>query len=1125
MDSVPAPQAPVGSTRRHGLPRLSLTTPWLSRTGLACLMILVASFGAAIAYWIAHNEQDSARLHRELTLGQMLELSIRQETVGDVGYRALLEERQRNHDIQALSFMDAAKRLRAADPLQAREYDYRAQQELLQWYFVASLLVSLASVDTGPGMSARLDDEINARLMRQGFYKGPTSLDERPAGTSPAAPTSTPAPTLPPSPTSATAPAAKPAAETGSTPTLDHQDAETTYEGIVEHARLPTWQRVYREIHGLHDHVPLLALSVVFFVGGLVCMTISDLIYTRPVWSNLILALGALSTLGALASAFIWDFSVWAPMFVVALGGMLVGLAFWILGVFRFQLLQPSAETHEVEPKQVPFAHLVLHHGHTLRERMDVMLIAVTVLLSSVVGYWYASAQVQADLASDRAFESELRLNNLSGERWVSGTATRLTPALALLSQRLRCELASQQLVLLPQGASAEARDSADRTRAADCKELDTDHAAELGKLLDTVHFDTAAAPGSALVTGSRYSGGANPAQLFALADGYIAQAEVWEGRSAVYLLGLTVFAIALYLLGQSLGMDTDMPSLVLAASGVTFAVGTFAYVARVHWKPVDQPVHIAQGPCKATGDAVEVAAAFYGQARALYDSADTGDAYRQAAEAFGCALTVRPDFARAQYERSFADTYIGQNDVGSSYYNFPTKDRMPEIYASLEKTAEVLDHGGWTPTPRMLNSRGFNAELLAFTSADVSLVGKAIESFKASISGAGFLGADGKPDKKKTEQLKPSDRDLYAMIYTNLGLGYLANDDAAHAVEAYGIALEHFALAKNPPLVASSLSDLNTLDGYCHQLSHDAERCKRTYARIVDVRRMLLLGRAGPIKPVPTTLTVTDFDTWVRPARVGWRARIHNFDPKRDSLHVVWSEFSGDWNVWRVVQPLFEAVDPAKISAQGLSESSTFYSADTASCLPPGRYRAEVFLNGTALVGGRELEVGKYEDYRSRETNFALCKPEGWSESSFRQNGEGRHLIRAFTNASGSATAYLFTFFAPREEFHPIEYDSKAWLLLKRWAQNMPNDERFSAAFNKFHGCAEPVPQGTVLHREWVDGTGMAFVAFVLGNSAQNDEACNVLESIGNYYGRDQRSLEDVFKARPAAPASGGSH
>ena len=87
-----------------------------------------------------------------------------------------------------------------------------------------------------------------------------------------------------------------------------------------------------------------------------------------------------------------------------------------------------------------------------------------------------------------------------------------------------------------------------------------------------------------------------------------------------------------------------------------------------------------------------------------------------------------------------------------------------------------------------------------------------------------------------------------------------------------------------------------------------------------------------------------------MRASRVGWSADLSNFDASRDSLSVVWSAYSSDWKVWRVVQPLFKTVDPKSLPSSGGIQRVTVYDNSPSYCLPAGTYRAEFFVNGARV-------------------------------------------------------------------------------------------------------------------------------------------------------------------------------
>src|SRR6185295_3660608 len=112
-----------------------------------------------------------------------------------------------------------------------------------------------------------------------------------------------------------------------------------------------------------------------------------------------------------------------------------------------------------------------------------------------------------------------------------------------------------------------------------------------------------------------------------------------------------------------------------------------------------------------------------YGDARAQLDAATTSQDYERAADLFTCALNVRPDFIRALFDRSRADSLINRDDADSTYSNFPTFARIAEIAASQAQTNKAMREVGWTPTPRFLNGQGFNALLAGFAAPSMATV------------------------------------------------------------------------------------------------------------------------------------------------------------------------------------------------------------------------------------------------------------------------------------------------------------------------------------------------------------------------------------------------------------------
>ncbi len=1081
---VPQPAQASPSAHKRSI---DLRRQLVSRTVLAFLMIVVAALGAAVAYWIARAEQGSARLHRQLTHGQMIEISLRQGIASDWGFRSGLEERQRANRTRAAGLRDTADRIRAEDPDQAGQLDIAAQQELVMSRLTGTLLTAFRGWGTGKDTKSSLDAIVTAELARLGLVasRPPTPA---PVAATPATPTTPTTTTSPPDPLS--------------------------YESAVARSQLPVWRELAGRIHALHHHVPLLALGVVLFVAALVCLTVADLTIARPFASNLSLIGGMLLSLGALGAVLVWDSSVAWPLLVVSGACVLVGLAFWKAGLFSLAAEGETPHPPELEPRQFLGGHLVLRHAHGWRERTVVMVIAVTVLLSSVVGFWYAQAQTGANEATHSAFASEVALNTLNGERWVLASVGGITPTLELFAARLRCAFATQRLGAVPFGPLTVAQRMLERDRDRECEALETEKFKNAALLVsERFDFDSGDQPAPTLMADLHDRGAVNPWHLYALADGYIGLAERWESKAAFFILGLTLFAIALYLLGQSVGMGTGTPALVLAVCGCGLALATFGFAMYVHGQPALATPVLSEA-CKATGTPVEAAAHFYGQGRAMLDASSTGAGYQKAADLLGCAVEARPDFARAQYDRSRALASITENEVDSTYTSFPTRAALGSITESLAQMHQSLAASGWVVTPRMLNSRGFDQVLTALTSGNRPLMAEAIAAFRRAIVDGGLAGPDSTLNPERVKTASEADLSLYRMLFTNLALAHLAEGQLTEARSAYTTAIADLRVTEDRELLASTLSDLNILEGTCagFRKADNPKACETIAPAIADTRRMLLIGRAG-MAAGSTPARVSGIAVWARPSRVGWSARVDGFDARKDSLAVVWSAYSKDWGVWRVVQPLFKEVDTRSLQTSNRAQATLLYDSSPSYCLPGGTYRAEFYLNGVRVgdEASSVVEVPRYSNYRSREMDVALCHPADWTLSGFRQNAEGRHLVRAFTTPAGKSAAYLFTFFAPRsraEADTKLDHIVRAWNLLKRSTQTAPSDEQFGNALRQFRGCQEAIPGGTVLHRAWVDPDGMVHVAFVMGDFAPNGQACSVLESIGNYYDRRPAQL-----------------
>jgi len=145
---------------------------------------------------------------------------------------------------------------------------------------------------------------------------------------------------------------------------------------------------------------------------------------------------------------------------------------------------------------------------------------------------------------------------------------------------------------------------------------------------------------------------------------------------------------------------------------------------------------------------------------------------------------------------------------------------------------------------------------------------------------------------------------------------------------------------------------------------------------------------------PKNSKATINDFKVPITPHALTWRARPQGFDEKRDRLTIAvfrddTPEDADDGTAWRVrraLPDLFSVCRPGgsgkmpAVDVFGFAER-TMRTVDSLSCLAPGRYAVDVFLNG-ALVQSvpMKLDGPAMRVCWSRDLDFTWCVPERWT-------------------------------------------------------------------------------------------------------------------------------------------------
>ena len=397
----------------------------LPRIVLAYLMICAAVLGASIAYRTTRVEQEASELRRQLAHGQMIEMSLRQKMTGELALRVDLENQREMYKARAKNFEDeSANARKREDTAEAGRFDSLAQQENM----IARTIGSFTYPLTGIASSDEIDEQVTAKLNERGFVSGDEHKSER---------------------------------ETRAAMAAERHDREppplaassVSYDSTVRKAQLPLWQGLVHEIEHRQDSIPWLAFGVVLCVLGLVCFTKADLDAEVPLRSNGFVVSGLLATASGIALTLCWDETLWMAAIRLGLSRWLIIVFVFFVFVFfgfvfwRYARFDTTSNGKPPHPSPVdllgfPGGHQYLHHAEGRQGRGIILLMAGTVFLSSLVGFWFAQAQTKVERYSHRAFESQIAFIKGDSERRLIVLEGGLLWAFKLVRHRLECAVA-----------------------------------------------------------------------------------------------------------------------------------------------------------------------------------------------------------------------------------------------------------------------------------------------------------------------------------------------------------------------------------------------------------------------------------------------------------------------------------------------------------------------------------------------------------------------------------------------------------------------------------------------------------------------------------------------------------
>jgi hypothetical protein len=1096
---------------------------------VAVAMAIAAVLAAAAAFRAAVAEHDVSRLERKLDQGQMLELMIRQDLLDRFAQFPRFRDSYDLHIGEGQNRQREADGVRLTDSDSAAVLDLESQQEFAIARSLAPF-VHFAQANLDPdNLEKSADTRVRAQLRHIGFETFPPDQPD-PSGTPPS-----------------------------------------------------LWTHLKTQIDKKQSAVLRLTRSGVAFVLGLVFLTFAQLFRHHARSRIFLVWVGYLVVISGLINALWRDpdssktfgwFALEIPVFL-GIGWMLsasvreweslkngppiirwIGerIPNWMWSFSErvrsfFHLTDDDEEAAE-EPMSAaafglgegPIGHM--HVGDSMQptprlRRTVLALLALTALLSAVNGSFYSRATVMMSKAESEAIATQVdQIKNSSLARTraynlLESLATAQESRIRYFADLQRSQdypLARAAMSLRQVGSRENKRWRGVRSAQGKLELLE----GPLGPDRDP-DFPQQLVLGE--LTKQRETS-------FARWDGENEISLAWRNDSIAYLRSLTLFAIALYLFGQSLSMGQTRAAFTLAFWAVIL-MGNGEI--RALWT-----IHQSNPPDES---AVREAASHYGSGRQLYETANTKQDYANAVEQLQQAVDARPKFALANFYLSEATTILGTPQVGGGYISLQSKDSLESTTKQEANAKQALDLQNLSVPSSLLTDHSWDKVLLAFSKGDRRYLDDSI------------------PDARTVVD-EYSDDPVHDF---NLGLILLANGkkkDRKEAIETrYGTGLAGLVDEKDDSfragMAAAGITDLQLLRDDCKDLGYHTDQCGQIAATVDAIKKCFVLATwvksdklsvlqcaTNAVDPLPTqqdskaaSSLLSQLELVASPSGLGWRGLLgEDVDRDRDILTVLWYAKDEDWGTWWVLPQVSGNVDLKAVKSRSEDDRKVYdfesylensESSGAHTCLPGAidshgknpnaLYRAEFYLNGKLLGPPIEipLAAAQYVPAVARSIDLAVCYPENWRPWQMPDGSDGG-FARGYVHPDGDRGVFLFSFFnlsqGREQNLDPATTQkfvqkAQSFLVSKGFATQSPLTPMLVActnfpakpgvAWSQYEGKGE-----SLLSKAWVGEEGMVHVGLVFHRAADaaaststsqdpphslplNKEDCGVLASL----------------------------
>ena len=908
-------------------------------------MVIFATLGAIMAYRAAGAEHNNTILERKLAYGHLLEAIERQKELDGIVEDALLGARLSMIRQAGLSKREAADRLRQAKPATAAWLDLQAQEEFAARRAILQFWQLTPSSEECLSLGNLLQWKVSPILSELGFE-------------------------------------------------TDWHDPRPATDCEIAQAKQPAksiLDRLERKIYDGHEQIPKLAMTVVLFVGALVCLTLAELsagIWYKGAW----LTGGVIA--GTVSAAYTYSiddtYRINQPswhLLILAMGTfIMLYLLMWYFGFLRpskDQGRQPLQQ--EVEPRSQRYPELPHEAGDGF-SRFTIFAIAFTVFLSAVSGYCYSVAETASGRATTRALRQEADM---------SARSSRLGAALVSETSQYATYIEAQM-------RRASIKQQLDAPGVTPLLDVETARADDLtqylinkkqwGDWINDQEFGIEHDPNfpRRLVREEPYlaldQNGVlknNAWEPFAMWDAESSESLSWHNKAAVFLAALTLFAIALYLLGQGYSMGRGGAASVLIVFGVLFALvglGRGLYAQYGYEESEKSPLdsisvsdecHLDAKDVKRFGPepkrVQELAARHFAIGKVLLDSEDT-TSYKEVRNHLRCVVRLRPDFTAAYVALANAENLLDSVEVGSRYVSLPKRESVAAIVEAKRAALEQFHQKDLERPPHLLMGFAFDNLLGALPWRDRNDLAKSVDAATQAVRSSAAAG-----DTYRFE---------LPWLQSNRGLILLANGDIDGARQAYAAAFQD--PQPEPALIASAITDLETLVRSCKYDLSPAQ-CARPFSAQIDqlAESLVLIGTVGkPPKP-DKAIVLNGLDISATPANFHARLELRDFDLSQDQLAILWYAWEPAWNSWRVLQGNSGPIPAEELHAEsdGWLSVRRSHLLKTKECLDSGRYRADIYVNGKRVGTNDEIvqPIPAFEASKFLKLNLILCRPRGW--------------------------------------------------------------------------------------------------------------------------------------------------